>query len=109
MENSQKFTFKLLTPRLPLSERKINGRTMIKELNTIQYGDFPPVIDIRQWERKSDGMRQMGKGITLSPSEASFLAENLKLHVDRLYEIRKEMGFDGGDETGDSSKTSVPT
>jgi len=45
-----------------------------KELNMVSWNSRPPKLDIRDW---SPDHQKMGKGITLSESEAAALAEIL--------------------------------
>ena len=46
-----------------------------KELNMVSWSGRSPKLDLRDW---APGHEKMGKGITLSPEEASKLAELLK-------------------------------
>ena len=45
-----------------------------KELNSVSWNGRPPKLDIREW---SPDHKKMGKGITLTESEAAALAELL--------------------------------
>ncbi|MDR2660752.1 MAG: hypothetical protein LBC17_01740 [Lactobacillaceae bacterium] len=40
-----------------------------KELNLVSYGDRDAVYDIRSWFESEDGVKQLGKGITLKDEE----------------------------------------
>ena len=48
-----------------------------KLLRVVSWGNNPPKVDIRIWQRREDGLRP-GKGIALTVPEAQLLAEGLQ-------------------------------
>ena len=69
MENSIKFD--ILKHFGVISEEKGGWK---KELNLVSWNGRPPKLDIRDWAPDHE---KMGKGITLTPEEASRLVELL--------------------------------
>ena len=52
-----------------------------KELNLVSYAGAPPVLDLRRWQEKPDGTKQINKGLTLTTDEAAALRDALNNYL----------------------------
>ena len=77
MAASSQFKFEIIQNIAVLSTEK-SGWT--KEINLVSYNGAPPKYDIRTWDPNHE---KMGKGITLSKSEAEKLYELLGLALEK--------------------------
>ena len=67
----EEFTFEITQPIGVIGEGKRGWR---KEVNIVSWNGRPPKLDIRDWSEAHD---KMGKGVTLSGSEARAMMELL--------------------------------